>query len=139
VFQEIYEALLYITTPFILICSLYRQLDSDSGIHGNRACNVPCQYNHLQSHSSQAEKGHGAWWPVFSLTLYKLILSFFNAVSVYWTIYEYPSYFANKHFGIIDDPRALEVIPPAKESNLGGVATSEKALHLFTPPRADGN
>ena len=85
------------------------------------------------------KKAMVAWWPVFSLTVYKLILSFFNAASVYWTIYEYPSYFANKHFRIIDDPKALEVIPPAEESNLGGVATSEKALHLFTPRRADGN
>jgi hypothetical protein len=50
-----------------------------------------------------------AWWPVFTLLVYKIALSFVNAASVYWTIWEYASYFANKHFRIIDDPKALEV------------------------------
>jgi hypothetical protein len=51
-----------------------------------------------------------AWWAIITLTIYKLALSFVNAASVYWTIYEYATYFANKHFRIVDDPKALEVL-----------------------------
>jgi hypothetical protein len=51
-----------------------------------------------------------AWWSISTFKIYKLALSFVNAASVYWTIYEYATYFANKHFRIVDDPEALEVV-----------------------------
>jgi hypothetical protein len=109
VFQEIYEALLYLATPFVLVCSLIVNwaltLEYMGVVLAMYFVNtVVFNVIHLR-----LKKEMVAWWPIITLTIYKLALSFVNAASVYWTIYEYATYFANKHFRIVDDPKALEV------------------------------
>jgi len=110
VFQEIYEALLYLTTPFVLVCSVIVNwaltLEYMGVVLAMYFVNtVVFNIIHLR-----LKKEMVAWWAIITLTIYKLALSFVNAASVYWTIYEYATYFANKHFRIVDDPKALEVL-----------------------------
>jgi len=111
VFQEIYEALLYLATPFVLVCSVIVNwaltLEYMGLVLAMYFVNtVVFNIIHLR-----LKKEMVAWWAIITLTIYKLALSFVNAASVYWTIYEYATYFANKHFRIVDDPKALEVLP----------------------------
>ena len=111
VFQEIYEALLYLAAPFVLVCSVIVNwaltLEYMGLVLAMYFVNtVVFNIIHLR-----LKKEMVAWWAIITLTIYKLALSFVNAASVYWTIYEYATYFANKHFRIVHDPKALEVLP----------------------------
>ena len=79
-----------------------------------------------------------AWWPVLTLTTYKLALSFVNSASVYWTLYEYATYFADKHFRIVDDPKALEVFPSLHMClTKGCLAITAKAIDLHARWKRD--
>jgi len=79
-----------------------------------------------------------AWWPVLTLTIYKLALSFVNSASVYWTLYEYATYFADKHFRIVDDPKALEVFPSLHMClTKGCLAITAKAIDLHARWKRD--
>jgi hypothetical protein len=46
---------------------------------------------------------------------YKLVLTFINVLSCYWSLFKYAKYFAKRHPKIIEDAKAVEVAMRANE------------------------
>ncbi|KAK6063012.1 hypothetical protein SCUP515_12797 [Seiridium cupressi] len=90
VFQEIYETLLYLFTPFILPISLIVR-PSFCGILLAGTC-------------------ERISWSVVLLYYmpYKVILSIVNVASCYWSIWKYAKYFAKRHPKIIESADAVQ-------------------------------
>ena len=109
VFQEVYEALLYLAAPYILVCSLIVNwiltLQYIAVVLAMYFVNIVL-FNAIHL---KLKKSMVSWWPVVSVTSYKLALSIINSVGMYWTIWAYAQYFADKHFRVVEDPMALEV------------------------------
>lgn len=110
VFQEVYETLLYLFTPFILPISFIVRADFCGylllGTIVMYLINVVI-FNeiHLRLRNERIS------WTVIILYYmpYKLILTLVNVASCYWSLYKYAKYFAKRHPKIIEDARAVEV------------------------------
>ncbi|KAK6194021.1 hypothetical protein LQW54_011869 [Pestalotiopsis sp. IQ-011] len=110
VFQEVYETLLYLFTPFILPISFIVRADFCGYLLAATivlyAINVII-FNevHLRLRNEKIS------WTVLILYYmpYKLILTLVNVASCYWSLYKYAKYFAKRHPKIIEDEKAVEV------------------------------
>lgn len=118
VFQEVYETLLYLLTPFVLpISFIVRPAFCGylfAGVFGLYFLNAML-FNefHLRRKKEQVH-----WVAVYVYyPLYKVILTFVNVGSCYWSLYKYAKYFAKRHPKIIEDEKAVNVVLRMEESD----------------------
>ncbi|KAL1302915.1 hypothetical protein AAFC00_003238 [Neodothiora populina] len=117
VFQETYESLLYIFTPFVLPISLVVRyqftLELLAGTFGLYFINIVI-FNEIHLRL----KGERVGWKCVYLYYmpYKFIMSLVNVASCYWAIYKYATYFAKRHAKIIEDDKAVNVVLQLEEN-----------------------
>jgi hypothetical protein len=109
VFQEFYETILYLLTPFILPISFKLNptyttilLSVTFAIYFLNALIV--NYVHLRrKKESVSLKALAYYMP------YKAVLTVVNVASCYWSIWKYASYFAKRHPKVVQDDKVIEV------------------------------
>ena len=72
-------------------------------------------------------------WKVllFYYTFYKIVLTFINVVSCYWSLYKYARYFAQRHPKVIEDRDAVEVLLSLeKDSNSRRTSVEDDVVPL---------
>jgi hypothetical protein len=126
VFQEVYETLLYLLTPFILPISFYVR----PAFCGYLLAATIVMYlinvivfNEVHLRRKNERVG---WVLLYVYYLpYKIVLTFVNVASCYWSLYKYARYFAKRHPKVIEDEKAVEVVirleedQAAKQGGLG--------------------
>lgn len=128
VFQEVYETLLYLFTPFILPISFIVRADFCGYLLAGTVVmyfvNVVI-FNevHLRLRNERIS------WTVLVLYYmpYKLILTLVNVASCYWSLYKYAKYFAKRHPKIIEDAKAVEVAMKVNDEDDHHEAILEKS------------
>lgn len=111
VFQEVYETLLYLLTPFILPISFYVRPSFCGYLLAATivmyAINVII-FNEVHLRRKNERVG---WVLLYVYYLpYKIVLTFVNVASCYWSLYKYARYFAKRHPKVIEDEKAVEVV-----------------------------
>ncbi|KAL8767836.1 MAG: hypothetical protein Q9194_005870, partial [Teloschistes cf. exilis] len=117
VFQEVYETLLYLLAPFVLPISFYvRPLFSGYLYIATLALYqinvILFNYIHLRMRNESVS--------VLCLLYYlpyKIILTFVNIASCYYSIYKYAKYFAKRHPKVIEDEKAVAVVLRLEEES----------------------
>ena len=111
VFQEVYECLLYLLTPFVLpISFIVRPSFSGylfAGTFGLYFLNVII-FNELHLRLKN-ERVKSKCVYLYYMP-YKVVLTGVNVASCYWSLYKYATYFAKRHPKIIEDERAVDVV-----------------------------
>ncbi|KAH9883288.1 nucleotide-diphospho-sugar transferase [Xylariomycetidae sp. FL2044] len=110
VFQEVYETLLYLFTPFILPISFivepsfcgYLLLGTIVMYFANV---VVFNEWHLRRRNERIS------WTI----PFKLILTLVNVASCYWSLFKYAQYFAKRHPKVVEDEKAVEVVMRLEE------------------------
>ena len=119
VFQEVYETLLYLISPFILPISFIVR-PSFAGILlaatiGMYLLNTVL-FNEVHLRRKNERLG---WVLVYVYYLpYKIVLTVVNVASCYWSLYKYARYFAKRHPKVIEDEKAVEVIVRLEETQM---------------------
>lgn len=120
VWQEVYETLLYLLTPFILPISFmvrpWFALWTFIGVIGLYAVHAAI-FNAIHL---RRKKEMVPWMAVLYCVPYKLILTFINVTSCYWAIFKYAQYFAKPHPKVIEDEKSVEVVMRISESQIFG-------------------
>jgi hypothetical protein len=123
VFQEVYETLLYLISPFILPISFIVR-PSFAGIL-LAATIVMYLINTVifnEVHLRRKNERLG-WVLVYVYYLpYKIVLTVVNVASCYWSLYKYARYFAKRHPKVIEDEKAVEVIVRLEETQMAAGA-----------------
>ena len=117
VFQEVYETLLYLLAPYVLPISFYVR-PSFSGylfvatLALYMVNTIIFNYVHLRlRHESVTVLCLLYYLP------YKMILTFVNIASCYYSIYKYAKYFAKRHPKVIEDDKAVAVVLRLEEES----------------------
>ncbi|KAI4228823.1 MAG: hypothetical protein L6R36_001325 [Xanthoria steineri] len=135
VFQEVYETLLYLLAPFVLPISFYVRPAFSGYLYAATIMlylvNVVIfNYVHLRSrHESVSVLCLLYYIP------YKIVLTFVNTASCYYSIYKYAKYFAKRHPKVIEDEKAVAVVVRLEEE---AYTVDEKAMILAGRPSGDG-
>lgn len=124
VFQEVYETLLYLLAPFVLPISFYVRPSFSGYLYGATLAlyminTIIFNYVHLRARNESVS--------VLCLMYYlpyKIILTFVNIASCYYSIYKYAKYFAKRHPKVVEDVQAVAVILRLEEESY---SASEKA------------
>ncbi|KAH7125221.1 nucleotide-diphospho-sugar transferase [Dendryphion nanum] len=111
VFQEVYETLLYLLTPFVLPISFYVRPSFAGILLGSTILmyliNVII-FNEVHLRRKNERLG---WVLLYVYYLpYKIILTGINVASCYWSLYKYARYFARRHPKVTEDEKAVEVV-----------------------------
>ncbi|KAI4651961.1 hypothetical protein J4E93_002158 [Alternaria ventricosa] len=111
VFQEVYETLLYLLTPFILPISFYVR----PSFCGYLLAATVVMYlinSVLFNEVHLRRKGERVGWVLMYVYYlpYKMVLTVINVASCYWSLYKYARYFAKRHPKVIEDEKAVEVV-----------------------------
>lgn len=149
VFQEVYETLLYLFTPFILpISFIVSPAFCGYLLAGTVVLYLINVVIFNEVHLRMRNERIG--WDVLLLYYmpYKLVLTLVNVASCYWSLYKYARYFAKRHPKVIEDEKAVEVVlrleettPVTKEDTIyedeseGGRRMSVAVLGAQTNPR----
>ncbi|OJJ45120.1 hypothetical protein ASPZODRAFT_134543 [Penicilliopsis zonata CBS 506.65] len=124
VFQEVYETILYLLTPFILPISFFVRPGFCGMMFGITVgmylLNVLI-FNELHLRWKRERVSWGIL--LFYYTPYKLMLTLINVASCYWSLYRYARYFARRHPKVVEDVKAIEVV-----LRLEGINTSTTSL-----------
>ncbi|ROV95656.1 hypothetical protein VMCG_07545 [Cytospora schulzeri] len=124
VFQEVYETLLYLFTPFILPISFVVAPAFCGYLLAGTAvmylANVVI-FNELHLRARKEKIG----WDVLLVYYmpYKLILTLVNVASCYWSLYKYARYFAKRHPKVIEDEKAVGVVLRLEETTPVAIST----------------
>ncbi|KAK4973276.1 hypothetical protein LTR66_011206 [Elasticomyces elasticus] len=117
VFQEVYETLLYLLTPFVLPISFAVRPDFCAyllaGTFALYFINVTI-FNEVHLRLKKERVGIVAVYLYYMP--YKIVLTGINVASCYWSLYKYARYFARRHPKIIEDERAVEVVLRLEET-----------------------
>jgi Glycosyltransferase like family 2 len=110
VFQEVYETILYLITPFVLPMSfLVRPLfclylfAGTAGLYLITA--ILFNEVHLRMRNQRVRTVVLLYYMWF-----KFVLTFVNVASCYWSIWKYAKYFAKRHPKVIEDSKVVEVV-----------------------------
>ncbi|CAE7014388.1 hypothetical protein CFE70_002512 [Pyrenophora teres f. teres 0-1] len=122
VFQEVYETLLYLLTPFILPISFIVR----PSFCGYLLAATIVMYlinviifNEVHLRKKNERVG---WQLMYVYYLpYKIVLTFVNVASCYWSLYKYARYFAKRHPKVIEDEKAVECVIRLEEEQACGV------------------
>lgn len=124
VFQEVYETLLYLLTPFVLPISFivrpsfcgYLLIGTIAMYYINTAI-----FNEIHLRLKK-ERVHSMAAYVYYMP-YKVVLTVINVTSCYWSLYKYATYFAKRHPKVIEDEKAVEVVLRLEEQKSRPVST----------------
>lgn len=117
VFQEVYETLLYLFTPFILpISFIVSPAFCGYLLAGTIILYLINVVVFNEVHLRMRNERIG--WDVLLLYYmpYKLVLTLVNVASCYWSLYKYARYFAKRHPKVIEDEKAVEVVLRLEET-----------------------
>ncbi|KAL8669747.1 MAG: hypothetical protein Q9168_005675 [Polycauliona sp. 1 TL-2023] len=134
VFQEVYETLLYLLAPFVLPISFYVRPAFSGYLYAATIMlyliNVVIfNYVHLRSrHESVSVLCLLYYVP------YKIVLTFVNIASCYYSIYKYAKYFAKRHPKVIEDEKAVAVVLRLEEA---AYSKNEQDVILANRPGLD--
>lgn len=131
VFQEVYETLLYLCTPFILPIS-FAIAPAFCGylLAGTAVLYLANVVIFNEVHLRL--RGERVGWDVLLIYYmpYKLVLTLVNVTSCYWSVYRYARYFAKRHPKVIEDEKAVGVVLRLEETTPLAVPTQpEEAIH----------
>jgi hypothetical protein len=140
--QQVYETLLYLLTPFILPISFYVR----PSFCGYLLAATILMYlinviifNEIHLRKKNERVG---WVLLYVYYLpYKIVLTFINVASCYWSLYKYARYFAKRHPKVIEDEKAVEVVIRLEEEHAakkGGLGRSLTVRTMTRPSRDDG-
>ncbi|KAL4874755.1 glycosyl transferase [Aspergillus karnatakaensis] len=119
VWQEVYETILYLLTPFILPISLFVQPWFCVGMSFAILGLYLLQVIIFNEFHLRLKKERVSMFTVIGYYLpYKVFISFINVGSCYWALFKYGRYFAQRHPKLTEDHKAV-----------GLVLTLEQALH----------
>ncbi|KAJ0413854.1 glycosyltransferase like family 2-domain-containing protein [Aspergillus carlsbadensis] len=111
VWQEVYETILYLLTPFILPVSLLVQpwfcVAMSFGILGLYLLQVTI-FNEIHLRRKKERVNMGTIL-VFYMP-YKIVISFINVGSCYWALFKYARYFAQRHPKLTEDHKAVGLV-----------------------------
>ncbi|KAF2449897.1 glycosyltransferase family 2 protein [Karstenula rhodostoma CBS 690.94] len=117
VFQEVYETLLYLMTPFILPISFYVRPSFCGILLGATAVMYFINTIIFNEFHLRRKGERIGWFTVYVYYLpYKMVLTLVNVASCYWSLYKYARYFARRHPRVIEDEKAVEVVVRLEES-----------------------
>lgn len=110
VFQEVYETMLYLITPFVLPISFIVRplfcLYLFAGTAGLYFINA-LVFNevHLRMRNERVKTVALLYYMGF-----KFVLTFVNVASCYWSLWKYAKYFAKRHPKVLEDDKVVEVV-----------------------------
>ncbi|KAL2824701.1 nucleotide-diphospho-sugar transferase [Aspergillus pseudoustus] len=111
VFQEIYDTILYLLTPFILPISLIVQpwffIGMSLAILGLYLFHA-ILFNEIHLRRKKARCSMAT--VVGSYMMYKIFISFVNVASCYWAIFKYGRYFSQRHPKLTEDHKAVGLV-----------------------------
>jgi hypothetical protein len=111
VFQQVYETLLYLFTPFVLPISIIVRPAFFgylfAGTFGLYFLNA-ITFNELHLRLKKERVGSACLYLYYMP--YKIVLTLINVGSCYWSLYKYAQYFAHRHPKIVEDEKAVNVV-----------------------------
>ncbi|CAN9271381.1 unnamed protein product [Alternaria alternata] len=111
VFQEVYETLLYLLTPFILPISFYVRPSFCGYLLAATIVMYLINVIIFNEVHLRRKNERVGWQLMYIYYLpYKIVLTFINVASCYWSLYKYAKYFAKRHPKVIEDDKAVEVV-----------------------------
>ncbi|KAJ3459314.1 hypothetical protein FSOLCH5_014204 [Fusarium solani] len=116
VFQEVYETLLYLMTPFVLPISMIVRPWFCGMLLGITILVYLVNaiiFNEVHLRRKRERVGYGVL--LFYYMPYKMALTAVNVASCYWSLFKYARYFAQRHPKVIEDERAVEVVVRLQE------------------------
>ncbi|KAL5355391.1 glycosyltransferase like family 2-domain-containing protein [Aspergillus floccosus] len=120
VFQELYETVLYMLTPFVIPTSIVVEPGftmlltiASWGLYLLNA--VIFNEVHLKQKGERVD----LWVVVVYYMPYKLIIGLMNVVSCYWSIIKYARYFARRHPKLTEDHKAVGMVLRLEEMSKG--------------------
>lgn len=118
VFQEVYETLLYLFTPFVLPISIIVRPDFFGYLFAGTFvlyfANVVI-FNELHLRL-KGERVSSTCLYIYYMP-YKMVLTLINVGSCYWSLYKYAKYFARRHPKIVEDEHAVDVVLRMEEQH----------------------
>ncbi|KAK6000485.1 hypothetical protein QM012_003731 [Aureobasidium pullulans] len=118
VFQEVYETLLYLLSPFVLPISIIVRPAFFgylfAGTFGLYFLNVMI-FNELHLRLKKERVGSTCLYLYYMP--YKVVLTLVNVGSCYWSLYKYAQYFARRHPKIVEDEKAVDVVLRMEEQH----------------------
>ncbi|KAL1600502.1 hypothetical protein SLS60_006888 [Paraconiothyrium brasiliense] len=116
VFQEVYETLLYLLTPFVLPISFYVRPSFCGILLGATIVMYLINTIIFNEVHLRRKKERIDWFTVYVYYLpYKFVLTGINVASCYWSLYKYARYFAKRHPRVVEDEKAVEVVVRLEE------------------------
>lgn len=118
VFQEVYETLLYLLTPFVLPISIIVRAEFFGWLFAGTFVlyflNVVI-FNELHLRLKK-ERVSSMCLYVYYMP-YKIVLTLVNVGSCYWSLYKYARYFARRHPKIVEDEKAVDIVLKMEETH----------------------
>ncbi|KIW05792.1 uncharacterized protein PV09_03002 [Verruconis gallopava] len=118
VFQELIETLLYLTTPFVLPISFIVRptfcgylLAATIGLYFINVLIFNEVHLRLKGERVDSVAAYVYYMP------YKVVLTFVNVASCYWSMFKYARYFAKRHMKVTDDAEAIEIVLRLEEGD----------------------
>ncbi|KAI5266814.1 hypothetical protein E4T47_08202 [Aureobasidium subglaciale] len=111
VFQEVYETLLYLFTPFVLPISIIVRPDFFGYLFAGTFVLYFLNaviFNELHLRLKNERVGSKCLYLYYMP--YKIVLTLINVGSCYWSLYKYAQYFARRHPKIVEDEKAVDVV-----------------------------
>ncbi|KAG9613025.1 glycosyl transferase, partial [Aureobasidium melanogenum] len=118
VFQEVYETLLYLLSPFVLPISIIVRPAFFGYLFAGTFVlyflNVMI-FNELHLRLKKERVGSTCLYLYYMP--YKVVLTLVNVGSCYWSLYKYAQYFARRHPKIVEDEKAVDVVLRMEEQH----------------------
>ncbi|KAH0343723.1 glycosyl transferase, partial [Aureobasidium melanogenum] len=118
VFQEVYETLLYLLSPFVLPISIIARPAFFGYLFAGTFVlyflNVMI-FNELHLRLKKERVGSTCLYLYYMP--YKVVLTLVNVGSCYWSLYKYAQYFARRHPKIVEDEKAVDVVLRMEEQH----------------------
>lgn len=111
VFQEVYETLLYLFTPFVLPISIIVRPEFFGYLFAGTFVLYFLNaiiFNELHLRLKRERVGSTCLYLYYMP--YKIVLTFINVGSCYYSLYKYAQYFARRHPKIVEDEKAVDVV-----------------------------
>ncbi|KAF9691328.1 hypothetical protein EKO04_010549 [Ascochyta lentis] len=111
VFQEIYETILYLMTPFVLPITLIVRPGFTGILIGATVLMYLVNTVMFNEIHLRRKNEHLSWILVYVYYIpYKIALSGINVAGCYWSLYKYSRYFAVRHLKITENERAVGIV-----------------------------
>lgn len=129
VFQEVYETLLYLLTPFVLPIS-FAVRPSFSGylFAGTFVLYFLNIVIFNEVHLRLKHERVPSKCVYLYYMPYKVVLTAINVGSCYWSLYKYATYFAKRHPRIIEDEKAVDVVLRMEEASSGNAEAGGRRM-----------